>query len=112
MIEISIVSPVYKAKYIVNELVEEIIRNCKFLNIKYEIILVEDGSNDGTWEAVKNLIDKHIEVKGIKLSRNFGQHKAISAGLKITKGKYIVVMDCDLQDDPKEIINLYRKIKR
>ena len=112
MIEISIVSPVYKAKYIVNQLVEEIIRNCNILNINYEIILVDDGSNDGTWETIKNLIDNNKEVKGIKFSRNFGQHKAISAGLKFTKGKYIVVMDCDLQDDPKEIINLYKKIKK
>lgn len=97
---ISIVSPVYGAQEIVDDLVSQVIRELKNLDVVYEIILVEDGSPDMSWEKIKANCLKFHEVKGVKLSRNFGQHYAVTAGLQYAKGDVIIVMDCDLQDDP------------
>jgi dolichol-phosphate mannosyltransferase len=106
---ISIVSPVYRAEKIVDKLVERISEEVSKITANFEIILVEDGSPDNSWEAIERNCTKDKRVKGIKLSRNFGQHYAITAGLDAVKGEWIVVMDCDLQDRPEEIINLYTK---
>ncbi len=76
---------------------------------EFEIILVDDYSPDNSWTEIERLSGIHPEVKGIKLSRNFGQHYAITAGLDTAKGDWIIVMDCDLQDRPEEIPNLLRK---
>lgn len=108
---ISIVSPVYRAEKIVAKLVFEIQKTMNAMNISYEIILVDDRSPDNSWEAMKILSAKFPEVKSIRLSRNFGQHPAIIAGLSQAKGEWIVVMDCDLQDQPKEIEKLFNKTK-
>jgi polyisoprenyl-phosphate glycosyltransferase len=104
---LSIVSPVYKAEKIVDELIWRIKESVKEITEDYEIILVEDGGGDHSWEKIEthSKIDQH--VKGIKLSRNFGQHNAITAGLDHCKGDWVVVMDCDLQDQPEEIPKLY-----
>jgi dolichol-phosphate mannosyltransferase len=75
----------------------------------YEIILVNDASPDGAWEAIQNLASGDSRIKGLDLSRNFGQHAAITAGLSHATGEWVVVMDCDLQDQPKEIVKLYAK---
>ncbi len=108
-IHISIVSPVYKAEKIIPELVKRISDSISKITQKYEIILVEDGGPDKSWEAINNVCKTNNKVKGIKLSRNFGQHYAITAGLDIAKGDWVVVMDCDLQDQPEEIEKLYKK---
>lgn len=108
-IEISIVSPVYRAENIVSELVKQIVENVQTITSNYEIILVNDASPDNSWAAIEKECAKNTKVKGINLSRNFGQHYAITAGLSYTKGEWIVVMDCDLQDRPDEIPNLYNK---
>jgi len=104
---ISIVSPVYKAEKIVDLLVERIITEVGKITEDFEIILVEDGSPDNSWQKIEENCQKDYRIKGIKLSRNFGQHYAITAGLDYTKGEWVVVMDCDLQDDPKYIQDLY-----
>jgi len=75
----------------------------------YEIILVDDRSPDNSWEVMKVLSSQNPKIKSIRLSRNFGQHSAIFAGLTKTKGDWVVVMDCDMQDQPKEIARLYKK---
>ena len=106
---ISIVSPVYRAENIIEKLVYEVMEVMYQLDVNYEIILVDDRSPDNSWEVMKQLSTKFPEVKSIRLSRNFGQHPAIMAGLSIAKGEWIVVMDCDLQDQPKEISKLYNK---
>ncbi len=110
-IEISVVSPVYKAENIVDKLIEEIIKHILPITPYFEIILVDDGSPDKSWDVISRNCANDKGVKGIKLSRNFGQHNAITAGLDNTKGDWIVVMDCDLQDQPKEIKKLYQKTK-
>jgi dolichol-phosphate mannosyltransferase len=107
--KISIVSPVYKAEFILDKLVVEIQKTMTFLDVSYEIILVDDRSADDSWGKMKDLSKKIPEVKSIRLSRNFGQHPAIMAGLSQAKGQWIVVMDCDLQDQPKEISKLFAR---
>ena len=75
----------------------------------FEIVLVNDDSQDNSWVKIIEECKKDFRVKGINLSRNFGQHAAITAGLHQSQGKWVVVMDCDLQDRPDEITNLYNK---
>ena len=107
-VEISVVSPVYMASSIVSELVDQISYSLDDIGVTYEIILVEDGSRDQSWESIEAECQKSTKVKGIKLSRNFGQHIAITAGLEHACGNWTVVMDCDLQDNPREIKSLYQ----
>lgn len=106
---ISIVSPVYRAELIVDELVRRIKLALDPLTQEYEIILVEDCGPDNSWNKIVENARLDHRVKGIKLSRNFGQHHAITAGLDHCSGDWVVVMDCDLQDRPEEIIPLYEK---
>ncbi len=108
-IEISVVSPVYKAEAMIDELVSRVSESVKKITPNFEIILVDDGSPDNSWEKIQQNCLKNEFVKGIKLSKNFGQHFAIAAGLENSIGKWIVVIDCDLQDVPEEIPNLYNK---
>jgi dolichol-phosphate mannosyltransferase len=75
----------------------------------FEIVLVEDCGGDRSWEIIRELASKDQRVKGIQFSRNFGQHYGITAGLDICNGAFVVVMDCDLQDQPEEIPKLYAK---
>lgn len=108
--KLSFVIPIYNAAKTVERLVDEISQNCKSLNVTYEIILVDDCGPDNSWEVIANICQTNLLVKAIKLSRNFGQHAAISAGLEIVESEYIVVMDCDLQDRPDQIPKLYKHI--
>jgi dolichol-phosphate mannosyltransferase len=111
MFEISVVSPVYRAEKIVHELVRQLHESLTKISDNYEIILVNDASPDESWTAIAKECEKDVRVKGVNLSRNFGQHYAITAGLSYAKGEWIVVMDCDLQDRPDEIPRLYEKAK-
>lgn len=106
---LSIVSPVYKAEKIIPLLVERIEKAVAKITADYEVILVEDGGPDHSWAVIESIANSNSKIKGIKLSRNFGQHPAIMAGLSQAKGEWVVVMDCDLQDQPEEIEKLYTK---
>ena len=108
-IHISIVSPVYRGEKMVAELVRRNVESVSAITDDYEIILVNDASPDNSWDENVKQCAQNPKVKGINLSRNFGQHYAITAGLHYAKGDWVVVMDCDLQDRPEEIPNLYRK---
>lgn len=110
--KISVISPVYKAERIVEELVRRLIFELGKITNEFEIILVEDGSPDASWEIIEKACATDKRIKGIRLSRNFGQHNAITAGLDVSNGEWIVVMDCDLQDRPEEIINLYNEVNK
>jgi len=110
-IHISVVSPVYESVDSIQELTDRIVQIFKKLDISYEIILVNDGSKDNSWEKIVQVAQNDARIKGINLSRNFGQHYAIHAGLAHTNGEWIVVMDCDLQDQPEEIEHLINKSK-
>ncbi len=106
---ISIVSPVYRGEYLVAELVRRIHQSVSSITSDYEIILVEDCGPDSSWDKIVALAEKDPKIKGFQLSRNFGQHYAITCGLDQSKGEWVVVMDCDLQDRPEEIDALYQK---
>lgn len=106
---ISVVSPVYKGEHMVAELVRRNVESVSLITDDYEIILVNDASPDNSWEEIVKQCAANPKVKGVNLSRNFGQHYAISAGLSFASGEWVVVMDCDLQDRPEEIPNLYQK---
>ena len=106
---ISVVSPVYKAEGCVEELCRRIKLAIEPLTKDYEIILVEDRSPDQSWSAIQMEAAKDDRVIGVRLSRNFGQHRAITAGLDVARGEWVVVMDCDLQDPPEQIPLLYAK---
>ena len=108
-IKISIVSPVYRAEKMVHMLVERIMQSVSTITEDYEIILVNDASPDASWQMIEHECAQNKRVKGINLSRNFGQHYAITAGLNYAIGEWVVVMDCDLQDRPEEIPALYAK---
>mgnify|MGYP001241875498 CR=1 FL=1 len=107
--KISIVSPVYRAEKIIPQLVQRIEQAIRPITQDFEIILIDDHSPDKSWEAIVQVAKINSHVKGLRLSRNFGQHYAISAGLDHVSGDWIVVMDCDLQDRPEEIPALYAK---
>lgn len=106
---LSIVSPVYRAEKVLPELVNRIESAVTQITSDFEIILVEDASPDPSWETIELLAQANSRIKGLKLSRNFGQHYAITAGLDHAKGDWVVVMDCDLQDRPEEIPALFEK---
>jgi glycosyltransferase involved in cell wall biosynthesis len=110
-IMISFVSPVYRAEKILDKLIAEINNVMLVINESYEIVLVDDRSPDGSWEIMKQKSKEFKNIKSLRLSRNFGQHPAIMAGLAEAKGEWIVVLDCDLQDHPKEVLKLYNKAK-
>ena len=76
----------------------------------YEVIFVDDGSTDNSWEVIEQLAKEINEVKGIKFRRNYGKSAALSEGFRVAKGDYIITMDADLQDDPTEIKNLVSKL--
>jgi dolichol-phosphate mannosyltransferase len=107
--KISVVSPVYRAAEILPKLVSEIELYVTKLTDDYEIILVDDRSPDHSWEVMKQIAHENTKVKIIRLSKNFGQYPTTSAGLKHASGDWVVVIDCDLQDQPSEIINLFNK---
>jgi dolichol-phosphate mannosyltransferase len=106
---LSIVSPVYRAETILPKLVSRIEAAVTPITSDYEIVLVDDYSPDGSWRVMEQIAKTNKRVKAVKLSRNFGQHYAITAGLDHANGDWIVVMDCDLQDQPEEIAKLYAK---
>ena len=106
---LSVVSPIYRGEKMVSELVRRNVKALTTITDDYEIILVNDASPDNSWTSIEAECQKNPRVKGLNLSRNFGQHYAITAGLSYASGEWIVVMDCDLQDRPEEIPNLYAK---
>lgn len=108
-ISFSIVIPVYMAQNVLIELHRQLKEVLEGIEVSYEILFVEDSSPDKSWQAIEEICLVDRQVKGIKLSRNFGQHYAISAGLVHASGEWIVVMDCDLQDKPDQIPKMYQK---
>lgn len=107
--EISVVCPVYGCVNALSLLTKRLIQTLTSITENFEVIYINDACPQGSWEVIQQLADQDKRIKGINLSRNFGQHDAITAGLDHAKGKWVVVMDCDLQDQPEEIVNLYQK---
>lgn len=109
---LSIVTPVYNAVNIVEELYRRLVENLEKITNDFEIIMVNDACPFGSGKKIAEIAAKDSRVKFIDLARNFGQHIAISAGLDYAEGDYVVVMDCDLQDPPDKIAELLEALKR
>ncbi len=108
-VEISVVVPVYGCRGCLAELHRRLCATLEPLTGEFEVVLVDDGSPDESWQILRKLTAIDGRVLALRLSRNFGQHAAITAGLAASRGRWVVVMDCDLQDPPEEIPRLYAK---
>jgi dolichol-phosphate mannosyltransferase len=106
--QLSVVIPVYGCRSCLETLYQRLKPVLEHLTPQHEIIFVDDRSPDGAWETLRALAERDHSVKALRLSRNFGQHAAITAGLTECRGQWTVVMDCDLQDPPEEIVRLYK----
>jgi polyisoprenyl-phosphate glycosyltransferase len=106
MVELSVVVPVYRCAECLAALHERLVRTLEASIDSFELVFVDDRSPDGSWELLGELAERDERVFAIRLSRNFGQHAAITAGLAASSGRWTVVMDCDLQDPPEEIPRL------
>jgi len=107
--EISVVVPAYKCEKCVEELYSRLIAVLEKITGSFEIIFVNDASPENDWEIISAICKKDERVRGINFSKNFGQHRAITAGIDFANGDWVVVMDCDLQDEPEEIEKLFSK---
>lgn len=111
-LDISIVVPLFNEEESLPELHAWIARVMQANNFTYEVILVDDGSNDGSWAVVEQLNKSFAEVKGIRFRRNYGKSAALNSGFAVTKGNVVITMDADLQDSPDEIPELYAMIMK
>jgi glycosyltransferase involved in cell wall biosynthesis len=112
VVELSVVVPVYRCESCLRPLYERLTRSLSEITPDYELVFVDDRSPDDGWATLLELAALDSHVRAIRLSRNFGQHPAITAGLAESRGRWVVVMDCDLQDPPEEIRRLYGAAQR
>jgi glycosyltransferase involved in cell wall biosynthesis len=110
-IDISVVVPLYNEEESLPELCEWIARVMAEHNYSYEVILVDDGSKDASWQVVEMLSAQNPHIKGLRFSRNHGKSAALDTGFKAAMGEVIITMDADLQDSPDEIPGLYHMVK-
>ena len=108
---ISIVIPLLNEQNSLEELTSSISTVVKAMRLEFEIILIDDGSTDNSWKIISEICTKNQYIKGIRFLKNFGKSQALSAGFKACNGDVVVTMDADLQDDPNEIPELYKKVK-
>ena len=110
IIELSIVIPAYNEEESILELYTLINESLKKKKLIYEIIFVDDGSNDSTWNKINKIVLKDKNVKALRFKKNYGKSDALDAGFKASKGEFVLTMDADLQDDPNEIYKLFKLI--
>jgi len=108
--DVSIVIPLYNEEESLGELIDWIRKVCRDNKLSYEIIMIDDGSSDRSWEIIAGLSDKYSELKAIKFRRNYGKAAALHVGFQAAKGNVIITMDADLQDSPEEIPSLYNMV--
>lgn len=108
--DLSVVIPLYNEEESLPELITWVNRVMEENHFSYEIILVDDGSNDGSWKVIEELARKDSRVHGIKFRRNYGKSAALHCGFEDARGDVVITMDADLQDSPDEIPELYRMI--
>ena len=108
--DVSVVIPLYNEVESLPELADWVGKVCRNEKLSYEIIFVDDGSNDGSWEEIESLGTSNEHIKGIKFRRNYGKSAALHRGFQAAKGEVVITMDGDLQDNPDEIPGLYSMI--
>ena len=111
-IDLSIVIPVYNEEESLELLYNSIINNLENTNLNFEIIFIDDGSSDKSWNVIKTISEKKTNLSSIKFRKNYGKSDALDAGFKASNGKYVLTMDADLQDDPNEIYPLFKMINQ
>lgn len=111
MLNVSLVIPLFNEAESLPELHAWIVRVCKQENLSYEILLLDDGSNDGSWDIIKNLKDQDANVRGFRFRTNYGKSAALNVGFAEANGEVVITMDADLQDSPDEIPGLIEMIK-
>ena len=111
-IDLSIVIPVYNEEESLELLYNSIINNLKNTNLNFEIIFIDDGSSDNSWNVIKTISKKKTNLSSIKFRKNYGKSDALDAGFKASNGTYVLTMDADLQDDPNEIYPLFKMINQ
>ncbi|GAA4277890.1 glycosyltransferase family 2 protein [Aquimarina mytili] len=109
---ISVVIPLLNEQESLNELYNWIANVMQSNSFSYEIIFIDDGSTDGSWDTISELSQKDQYVKGIRFLKNFGKSQALHAGFGVAKGNVVITMDADLQDNPEEIPELYNLITK
>ena len=107
MMDLSIVIPLYNEDESIAELYSKIVSSLSNSSLNYEIIFIDDGSSDNSWNIIKDFTKRVNNTRAIRFLTNYGKSMALSAGFKSTQGEVIVTMDADLQDDPNEILQLY-----
>lgn len=108
---LSIIVPVLNERESLPQLLAEIARSGERGGIEYEVLFVDDGSRDGSWDVIRQLAEQNDKVSGIRLRRNFGKAAALTAGMRAARGDLLLMMDADLQDDPAEIPNFLSKLE-
>ena len=109
---ISVVIPLLNEEESLIELHDWIVTVMQSNRFLYEIIFIDDGSTDQSWNIISQLAEQNSTVKGIQFFKNFGKSQALHAGFKVAKGDVVITMDADLQDSPEEIPELYNLIKQ
>jgi glycosyltransferase involved in cell wall biosynthesis len=109
--DLTVVVPAYNEAESLPELAEWIDRVCTGSSISYEVIIIDDGSSDGTWETVRRLAAANSRIKGIRFRRNYGKAAALQTGFGEASGEVVITMDADLQDSPDEIPELVRMVR-
>lgn len=107
--ELSVVVPLFEESKSLPELVEQIAESLR--EFTFELILVDDGSKDDSWDVIKELRSAYPWVKGVSLQRNYGKSTALQAGFDVARGRYVATLDADLQDDPSEIPSMIDMLK-
>ncbi|MCB0696922.1 MAG: glycosyltransferase [Chitinophagaceae bacterium] len=108
--DISIVIPLYNEDESLPELAEWIEKMCTEHGYSYEVIMIDDGSTDNSWQVVQELSAQNPHIKGIKFQRNYGKSAALNEGFKAAIGNVVITMDADLQDSPDEVPELYKMV--
>jgi glycosyltransferase involved in cell wall biosynthesis len=108
--DISVVIPLLNEEDSLTELHDWIAKVMQSNRYSYEILFIDDGSTDNSWQIIEQLSQKNPSVKGIKFQKNYGKSQALNAGFKVVKGNVVITMDADLQDSPDEIPELYTLI--
>lgn len=111
MTQISVIVPVFNEEESLPELTQWIHRVMQEHGFSYEVLLINDGSTDRSWEVIQQLSASNSALKGINFTRNYGKSAALDAGFKRCSGEVVITMDADLQDSPDEIPGLYSMIK-
>lgn len=110
-VEISIIVPLYNEQDNLEPLLDRIVETLSRMDRSYEVIFIDDGSSDGSFEVIQRLHDRHQGVRAVQFRKNHGKSAALAVGFQEARGEVIITMDADLQDDPEEIPNLISKLE-